>query len=134
MKTLVLLYWIACAICVNAYQGRRWELFVSDGLAFGAAVVLVLLDPTKPEYKHQVLGVLLVMSLAFTWNGSVPHFAAASDLIQKMVTAMPNADAMYGTCVQMFRKMKEEIPLVGIPKEIIEQDNLTAAVTALLGK
>ena len=134
VKIVGLLYWIACAIYVNSYQGRRWELFVSDGLACGAAGVLVLLDPTKPEYKQQALGACLVMTIAFTWNGAVPHFAAASDLIQKMITAMPKADKMYGQCVKILRKMDAEHPFFGIANEIIQHDNLTTTIDTLLKK
>ena len=134
LKIVGLLYFIVLAVYANAYQGRRWELFVSDGLAVGAAVAVVLLDPTQPKYKQQIFAALLVMTLAFSWNVTVPHFAAASDLIQKLVAAAPKADALYGTCVRMFRKMNDENPLFGIQKIIIEHDNLTTTVTALLKK
>ena len=134
LKMAGLLYFIVLAVYVNAYQGRRWELFVSDGLAVGAVVAVVLLDPTQPKYKEQIFVTWMVMSFAFSWNKTVPHFAAASDLIQKLVAAAPKADALYGTCVRMFRKMNDENPLFGIPKEVMEHDNFTVAVTALLKK
>jgi len=131
-KIMGLLWFIVLAVYVNAYQGRRWELFVSDGLAVGAAVTVVLLDPTQPEYKQQIFAAVLMMTFAFSWNKTVPHFAAATDLIQKVVAAAPKADALYGTCVRMFRKMNDEHPLFGIPTEIIKFDNFTDAVNAIL--